>query len=461
MNSTKGRQSLRNAEQWFTTGEEAMSHKNWDYALECFSQAVLLEPDNNDYRKQKHRSSRRVTRRSTDVSRVTRIKIAAIKSRISTASLKNDWELTGRLAEECLALNPWDADSFAQLGKASAEAGRLQIARYAWSCAVKLDKENGSYYRSFGGVLQQLGEYELAKGCFQKIRDIDPTGRIATELIRAVDIAAIINQGGLASADSAHDVERLSGRDADPTCEVTQASAEAEDSETESRVTSHQSLVMLVTTAENHVQQGQLFSAFECYQQAIEIVPNDETVQRRAEDVELAMLRQSAIEAQRLLSVKEPDENADALVQAKARKLAERESEVYRHRIERRQDDVLSAFQLADVYRRAGEFAKALPLFQKVMSDRQLRPEAMIGVGECLIRLEKASVGHQHLIASLKLLSPTDKPNSYKLAHYWLARLYESQKYLEQCEAHYAEILKVDADYRDVSVRLRRIQGQS
>ena len=62
--------------------------------------------------------------------------------------------------------------------------------------------------------------------------------------------------------------------------------------------------------------------------------------------------------------------------------------------------------------------------------------------------------GQQQLMAALKVIHADEKPNAFKLAHYWLGRLHESRKHFEQAEAHYSEILNVDFRFRDVTTRL-------
>ena len=47
------------AEKWFENGVDAMNRSNWEYGLECLSQAVRLQPGELEYRRQKHRCSRR------------------------------------------------------------------------------------------------------------------------------------------------------------------------------------------------------------------------------------------------------------------------------------------------------------------------------------------------------------------------------------------------------------------
>ena len=458
MNSTKATKLTNGADHWYHNGIDGMNRRNWEYALECLSQAVRLQPDELEYRKQKHRCSRRKLGKPESLSKVASVKIAAIKSRIQTAKTRSDWLLVDQLAEEGLSINPWEPGMYAALGKAASDAGRLELARYAWSRAVKFDKHNGAYYREFGSVLQAAGEYELAKACFQKLKSIDPTGRIAKELICSVDIAATIAAGGYANASTTRDV-RVGGdreclSDNDVAC---LAAGESNSLECQNEL--HLELSTLVSTAEQQIREGLLCSALQTYRDLWELAPHNGTIRKRMEDVELTLLRKEAADAHRQ-SLANPD-----CVQSKAvateccSKLSARELDVFSNRVKIRPNDLLLVFQLADFHRRAGNFELAIPLFQQVVSDINLSDEALVGMGECLVRTGQSVNGQSQLLAALKKIDAQQKPNAFKLAHYWLGRLYESCHQAEAARKHYRIVISADAGFRDVNSRLACLHG--
>lgn len=451
MNCTKRRELTRGADHWFENGNDAMNHRNWDYALECFEQAIRIEPNELEYRKQKHRSSRRRLGSSRQISSVGKVKLGAIRSRLLTAQMKNDWLSIDKLAEEGNSVNPWDAEFFALIARAAKHLGNLKIARYAWTSAVKIDENNSTYYREFGAILQQLGEYEMAKSCFQKIEGIDPSGRVSKELIAAVDIASVIDLGGYTNARSTRDVR------VDEPIDVFPDEMSNEDDPIIIEHDPYLDLVEAVTIGEEHVRCGRLCSAIESYRQAIEAAPTNSAVLHRKEDIELSYLRQQALAAQENAKCN-PHAEARSAAALRLRELTDRELEIRTSRVEQDPNNPQHAFQLADLYRRTTKFRLAVPLFETAMTVDELRAEALIGLGECLIHIEKASVGHRHLMTALTMIAVEHKPNAFKLAHYWLARLYEAQQYVQQAVAHYAMITTVDRNFRDVNNRLKRLE---
>lgn len=447
MNSTKGRALANAAEHWCAKGNDAMDHRNWSYALQCMEEALRRDPDNLSYRRLKHRASRRKCGKDGTISKVGKVKLAAIKSRLMTAVMKNNWEAIDKLAEEGNSINPYDAEFYANIARTASQNGNIKLAKYSWNSAVKFDNSNAAYYREFGGVLQQLGEYESAKTCFRRIADIDPTGRVSQELIAAVDIASLIDVGGYAAAQSTRDVRINEDTDVIETTDLL-------DDEIVIAHDPAQELLDTIALGEQHVKHGRLCSAMESYRSAATFAPDNVSIQRRLEDIELAYLRQQATSAQANLQANPQQNEARTAAASRMKELTEQEFQIRSQRIEQEPNNLLYAFQLADFHRRSNQFTAAIPLFQKATNVKDLQAESLIGLGECLIHSAKASVGHQHLTQALTMIDRDQKPNAFKLAHYWLARLYEAQKYAQQAQHHYATIVAVDCNFRDASRRL-------
>lgn len=65
----------------------------------------------------------------------------------------------------------------------------------------------------------------------------------------------------------------------------------------------------------------------------------------------------------------------------------------------------------------------------------------------------------QLLKAAVAALSSQDNPEEFKAANYHLGRIMEDQGDMEGLKKYYIEILALDYDYKDVLVRLERLQG--
>lgn len=457
MTSTQPQKLSNDAGQWFDNGVQAMARNDWTYGLECLSTAVQLQPDALEYRKQKHRCSRRKFKTTGHVSRLDSVKLAANRSRLMTAQVRDDWAAVDHLAEAALAIDPWDAQMFAHVGAAAIKLGRMPLAKYAYTAAVKIQRDNPAFLRALGGVLQANGEYDEAKACFAQMKTTDSSRRLAEELIRAVDIASLINQHGYLHADNSRDVQRSANTEAVRSTEALSEVA-AELSEQRRKVPESK-LVLCLRLAEEQVRQGQLATALESYKQALELAPDNRSIRVRMEDVELAFLRSRAMEAQDGLKKDPACERRRGVATQLLTELTDRELQILSQRVADSPDDLLQSFRLADLYRRAGQLTDAIPLFQKVRAAPELKIEAMIGLGECLVRSNQAEAARQQLEEALQTIVCAEKPSAFKIAHYWLGRIYEHRGDKPLAVDHYAEIIAIDFQFRDAARRLEAVSG--
>ena len=419
---------------WYESGINAMKSEDWSDSVKFLSSAVQLKPDELEYRRQKHRSCRRKFQNNGSVSRFDRVRLAAIRGRIRKATIRNNWAALDQLAEDAIAIDPWDARIFAHIAEAATQMGHIEIAKYAWTSAVKIDSTNTSYLRSFGAVLQANGELKMAKGCFEKIRVIEPTSPVAEELIRTVEIAALMEDTGFDKARNARDV---GARTEEP-----QSAAD-------------QRFDAFVALAEQHAQRKEYEKSIEAYRSALSIVPGNRSIQTRMEDVEVAFLRQQAMDAR---NTARQDPKCDRRRETAAQLLTNvfnREIQIHSQRAVENPDSLQHTYQLADCYRRASKLDEAIALFQKVCADPELQTEARIGIGECRIRSDQAELGRQELEIALLDVDPVANPRAFMLAHYWMGRLYVTRKEYATAVKHYTEITAVDAQFRDVAKRLQ------
>ena len=432
MNSPSGEANTE-AAQCFEKGMSAMEQQDWDTAVLSLGAAVRHNPDELEYRKQKHRSCRRKFEKSGRVSRLNRVRLAAIRSRIRTARVLSRWAAIDQLAEDAVAIDPWNAQMFAYIADAAMQADHLEIAKYAWTCAVKIDNTNADYFRSFGALLQADGELEMAKSCFEKMRSIDPSSRIAEELIRAVDVSLHMDRKHFRTARkvSAGGQEQPGAETVDP------------------------KLAAFLTLAQDHAQRAEFAPSLEAYKRALEIAPDNRTIRRDMEDVEVASLQRRALDARNDTRQHPKCEQRRMTAAELVATLTSRETEILSQRVQENPGEMEHTYRLADCYRRASQPEKAIPLFQQLGADPQFQAEAGIGLGECLIRSGEAELGRQQLEAGLSQVDRTATPKAFKLAHYWLARHFESRREYATAVNHYAEITAVDIQFRDVAKRLQ------
>jgi len=116
-------------------------------------------------------------------------------------------------------------------------------------------------------------------------------------------------------------------------------------------------------------------------------------------------------------------------------------------------------FDLAQLFRRTKQFVKAIPLYQQASADIRLKEDSLVWLGECFVRNGQVALGIRQFDKALESLIAADKPDPFKLAHYWQGRIAEKADRHDDADKHYTEILSVDYGYRDVQTRLEKLQG--
>lgn len=445
------------AERWFDKGVVAFNRSEFNYAIEFFTHAIHANPGHLDYRRQMHRASRRRYKANGGISSVDNIKLAAIRSRLLTAEVKKDWNNIDLLAESAIAINPVDGSLFAELASAATQLNNYELAKYAWTSAIKLDRTNCAYYRKFGALLQEHGEFDMARNCFSQLSAIDPTGRIKDELLKSLEVASLLERG-YTTAENSRDVEV--GKAPRPAKEVELETTEI-DGKTSTGSQIDPRLKGFVALAEDHAMAGCFEPALEAYRNALKLAPGNVSLRRRMEDVELLYLRRRALKAQEAAREDPEDTRKGAFAMQRLTEVTSRELSILTMRVKECPHDMLQVFRLADLYRRSNQLELAVPLFEQASVEPKLCTEALIGLGECWVRTDgKTENGRLQLEKALRLIDPQTKPNSCKLAHYWLGRLYEARKRFDEADRHYGEIVKLDPAFRDVAKRRLQVFEQ-
>jgi len=461
---------LRAAQEWFRKGTEALQKGNFDFAAESFGSAVKMQPDNKLYRQTRHGSIEKMFGGNGTGARMASLRLIGIRARIKKGRLKKDWTAVDQAAEEGLLLNPWDAQLYAEVGEAAVRKEHSDVAQYAWGKAVKYDRNNIAYNRALGTVLRECGEYKAARDCFKRIYDAVPTDSEARAMMNQIDAESVMDRGGYEKAASSHDVKTVNEAPVNAYEQdrrarggkQPQADAPGESEEMDLRHAIRKdpdNLNHYLRLGDCYRKQHCLPQSLEIYEQALEKSGDNTDVLELKEDVELEIMREKIADAADLAR-KNPDksrlrEKATAL---KAR-LADREIEVLVPRIDRHPQDMRLRYDLADRYRWTRQFPKAIPLYQQASADSRLKHDALVWLGECFVRDGKLDLGRRQFEKALDSITAADQPDSFKLAHYWLGRIYEKARQNDQAENHYTEILSVDYDYRDAQQRLENLQG--
>lgn len=453
-------QAKRIANQCWKSGSAALDKKNIDYAVEQFATAVKLVPENLAYRQCLRGAEYLKYNNNGTGARMSGPKLMGIRSRIKKAKGKEDWLTMNQEAEEGLRLNPWDAQLEAYAGEACAKLGFADIAIFAYSNAVKQEKENLTFLRELAELHLLKRNYDEAGRLWEKIYQLNPLDSEARSKQSEIMTLKTMDRGGYDEAANTRDVK--AGQTAYDFDRKKKSSDHAvvnpgDDPEIDlkhqirknpDRFEPYQKLGDL------YRKQKRLDECIEMYNKAYEKSGNNEDIKEQMEDVQLEKLRNQVESAREDAAKKTEDEDAQKMYQAMKGKLIKNEIQIYSERLKRHSQDSRLKFELGKRYMRVKRFDDAIKLFQQCVVDSRLETDCHVLMGECFLKESKMPLAKRQFEKALPNLKPTDKREQFLTAHYALGRIAEKSGDRDTAENHYNEILGVDYGYMDVAKRL-------
>ncbi|MEZ6034271.1 MAG: tetratricopeptide repeat protein [Planctomycetaceae bacterium] len=460
----------KGAQDWFRKGTEAMNHKNWDYAIKAFGMCVVLMPEVLLYRQSKHGCIRKSFNDNGTGAKMAGMRLMGIRGRIKKCRMQKDWKGVETAVEEGLLVNPWDAQLMFDLGDACENQQNAAIARYGLERAVEYDKNNIEYNRRLGHLLVERRDYKPARACFERIYKLDSNDSDARTMMGRIDAESTMHRGGYEDADNTRDVKveqtvaPVNAYEADRqarkgTQKAADAPGESEESDLLHAIRKDAKNVNLyLKLADLYIKERQFGKAQDQYHKALEITNNAE-IREQLHEVQLTMLRNDLSDAAVRVQKNPGKERLVEKVKILKAELLVKEIEFLTFGVDLHPNDMRKKYELAQRLMNIKETSKAIPLLQQSVSDPRIKVEAMVLLGECFAKDGKLELARRQFEKALDGLSATDKPDSFKAAHYYLGRIFEKAKKRDQAEHHYGEILAVDYEYKDVKKRLEELGG--
>ncbi len=446
-------------------GAQAVNNEDFDYATEMFYRSVTLVPDNLAYRQSLRTAEfKKYDNNLKGAGMMSRPKLVRIRSKLSRAKSKGDWDEVDKLAEEGLLLNPWDAGLNAAVGQACHQRGYNTVAIFAYQVAVGPggEPDNVNLQREFAKLLQADEKFKEAAVVWSKVHKLAPNDGEARSNITACQFEEARQAGKYDEAGSTrdvmptHEINKRLGKDP----KNKQVDAPGMDPEKDllhairkdpNRVELHQKL------GEFYRDKDELEKAKEAYQKAWELSDNDQNIKEVIEDIELSQLAKQVDDARTAAKASPDDESLRKQAARLARQLLDREIEVYSERIERYPQNKRLKFDLARRFQKLKRWGEAIPLFQQASLDPRLEVESLVALGKCFLQDNKPPLAEKQFVKALPKVSSEDNPETFKDLHYYLARIYEQSKRYKEAEDHYGEILAIDYDYKDVLQRMENM----
>ena len=447
---------------------QAMAKQNWDYAVEMFTTAVKMVPDNLMYRQSLRGSERKKYKDNKSGASMAFLKLSSVRGRIRKAKSAKNWVDLDQAAEEGLAINPWDAQFNADLGEAARERGFLEISAFAYETATSPDgaPDNKEFLIALADIYEQRKNFTAAISTLDKVMTLDPLNGAVRSKIQALGANMTIHKAGYDEAQSTQEVRETkpqqgyeeSVKGNVKTNKEVLGPGESEEADLQRMIRKEPANVAhYQKLADYYRREGRLEEAAKAYKLALD-VSGDANIREQMEDVELDMVRQNLNFAKEA-AARDQNETSRAIVSELANELVLQEIEVFSRRVERYPNDLKLKHELSKRFMRCKKYDKAIPLLQAASKDIRLEAQVLVSLGTCFLAKKQNNLAKRQFEKALEKLNPTEHPLPFKECCYYLGRLAEEAADNPAAEKYYSDILAIDYGYKDVAKRLSEIQG--
>lgn len=442
-------------------GSEALGRENWDYAIQMFTQAAALEPDNLVYRQSLRGAACRKYKNNKTGARMASTKLLGIRSRIKKAKLKEDWKTADLEAEKGLAINPWDVQLHVDMAEACAARYYRSVAAWAYRQALESDPLNMPINRNMAKLLEESGEYAEAVKCWERVRKVDPLNTEAREQIMGLQAKAVIDHGGYDEAETTQDVKTAYDYDRPVRTAVPETAAgpgESVEADLQHAVRKEPSKENYLKLADYYRREKRLDETAETLRKAFE-VSQDINIREQLEDVQVTQLQHNLALAREALKTKPNDATTKQNVAELATELVKCQISILASRVERYPRDHRLKYELARRYMRVKKWTLAIPLLQQAAGDVRLTTDVGLALAKCFLRDRKADLACRQLETILPGINVNDDPEMLCEVQYLLGRIHEEAGRLDEAEQRYGQVIGVDYNYQDARARLERLQS--
>lgn len=437
--------------------EKAYSKKNYDYAIELWSQHLKLKPDDLDARKKMRQCMRE------GASRKKSGWFTKIKSAVATVVPlnKKDPESTMAKCEEALKDDPKNAGLLVRLGEACALANHHEVAIWAFNDAISHDKKNKAAHRHAAMSCKEVGEIEEAIQHFEAIVRLDPSDGEAQNMIRNLSAQRTSTtmqkktaKGGgykaLIDKEKAGKLERLNRR-----VRTAEQAREMIDDLQEELEKDPENTKYMIKLSEMHLMCKEFSEAKQWLEKVIEVDPEDGQAQEKLGDLRLKQYDD-------MLAKLRPNARKDATAKAKYDKVVKERAafqmKEYRRRFENAPTELKYAFLLGKALHDGGEYEEAISFLQKAKTDSKYKVEGGYYLGLCLSKKKNLRMAVKELEAARADLFDMDDDNNKQIT-YLLARIFEGAGKKDKALEEYEKIGQVDYNYKDIQKRMDKLGG--
>ncbi len=446
----------RMLQQCFEHGSKSSAQGNFDYADQMFTQCVVGDPSNPIYVGSFIGNLHKKYNNNKTGAKLASARGMTIKTSVKNSARKKDWTAVITSGLEMLKLNPWDASMLAEIAQACEQLGYDECQIIYLSSAVDGDIRDPETNRILARALGRQGEYDKAIGCWTRVLQAKPNDEEAQKAIPAMTTERTIEKGKYDTAQSSTEV--MADKQAQAERQGSAGPRAPLDQQLQRKIAKDPANMSLyLELADLYIKEERFEEAEKVMERALAASGGSTDMRERLEDVQLKRARkQVAIAEKRALDEKTDD--TVKLVQDMKAELNSKELEVYRARCDRYPNNLGYRTELGLRLYKAKNFPEAIKAFQDARGDLKRKGMVLFYLGVCFESIKQPRLALNNYELAIEETGQRD-PDMLKQALYRAGVVaMERLKDIEKAEHHLSVLAGLDFSYKDVSVRLDKIQ---
>jgi len=443
---------------------EAVQRRNYAYALDLYQQALVLDPDKVEARRELRATASRYVKENGISPSSAWIKglAPAFKILILGSSQKNAEKLMIE-CEKFLVNDPGNLWASAKLGTAALQLGYHNAAVAVFEDVRQNHPANVPNLYNLGAAYEQKNDTKSAIGAYEAIVKLAPHEHLAPQKIKDLSALAstdVFSRGAregskkIVKDDKVHEKFEVEAHEIRSIEQRAKAIAFQQEALAKAgNDPRHQATYNMKIGDMWLLVEPDFEKAEAAYRKAKELQPTDKTFDFRLDDVQIKRMDTKLREIEAGLQ----NNPADAALKAELQKLrGERElfrMKSYEQRAAFRPMDMNVAFTLGNIYFAVGKLDEAIGQYQRTVGDPAKRSDSLNSLGICFSRKQQydlAAKQFQTALDGIEVMNERKKVILYNLGD-CLSRMPGKH---EEALKVFTQLYEADIGFKDVAKRL-------
>lgn len=445
----------------YKKGMEAFERRNYDYAVQMYSQILELQPNSPDAFKYLRATALKREEGGGKMSKTSSL-FGAAKSKGFVLAKK--WDKAFSACVKTLSTSPRDVANFMMLGDSAYNLGHLEIAVAAYIAVTELGPNFDAYF-NLAQIYRDQEDFAKAQESADRARQLNPTNRDLAKFMKdlsAVSFQASSNIEKVATsargdfkeglrnqgqAEELIDDAKILRTDEEIDAALKRAMRDYEENPSDKK--------LCRKVADLHWRKKQYKTAKEWFQKVLELDEGDSQSRDKMGDCDIVM---HELNYKKKLALFQKAKTAEAKAEAqKARNnFLLVELREYQRRVKFHPSDLRLKYLLGEKYFAINKTDEAVSMFQQSVKDPKIKLESQHRLGQCFTRkgLHDLAIGQfEAALKELPLFNELKKNVLYELAD-----CQEKAGKRADAKKNFADIYQNDISYKDVSKRLENLK---